>query len=249
MVESQIRTNQGDRSAPAGGDVAAMPRQIFVPEPRWPESPMSIRACGIVPNRYLLEPLVLARLLQEAMVGPTDKVLVIGAGTGYSTAHAGRAGGIRDRAGKRRGELAEKARANLAALAVSPMRPSSTPARWRQGYAASAPLRRDPDRRHGGRAAARDRRTDRRSWPAGDDSVAGRPCAAPVCCIASWPASVSGRVLFDATGPFLPGMAPRPPSRCEIMTEPFEIDTQTLKERLDGDNPPVGARRPRAMGA
>src|SRR5262245_48563058 len=84
MVDSQIRTNKvtDERLIEA---IRALPRERFVPEP--------IRARSYVdddvelsPGRYLMEPMVTARLIQAADVKPTDMVLVVGAASGYSSA-------------------------------------------------------------------------------------------------------------------------------------------------------------------
>lgn len=84
MVNSQLRTNKvtDDRIAAAFGEV---PRELFLPE--------RLRAVAYVDEdlalgagRYLIEPMVLARLLQAAAIGPEDVVLDIGCGTGYSSA-------------------------------------------------------------------------------------------------------------------------------------------------------------------
>jgi protein-L-isoaspartate(D-aspartate) O-methyltransferase len=84
MVESQIRPNKvrDPRILEAMG---ALPREIFVP-----------LACAgiayidedvqVMPGRYLLEPMVLARLLEEANIKAGDRVLDIAPATGYSTA-------------------------------------------------------------------------------------------------------------------------------------------------------------------
>src|ERR1700728_4177176 len=84
MVESQIRTNKVTDSKLLAA-MSRVPRQIFVPAGLAGVAYVD-KSLRIVPNRYLLEPLVLARLLQEAVVESSDKVLVIGAGTGYSAA-------------------------------------------------------------------------------------------------------------------------------------------------------------------
>ena len=91
MVGSQIRTNRvtdPDLLAVLG----QMPRELFVPE--------QLRGVAYVdedlpvkPGRYLMEPMVLARLLQTAEVGPSDRVLDVGCATGYSTAVLGRLAG------------------------------------------------------------------------------------------------------------------------------------------------------------
>ncbi|MEH6548049.1 MAG: rRNA adenine N-6-methyltransferase family protein, partial [Sneathiella sp.] len=87
MVLSQLRPNQvtSDRVADA---MDTVPREEFVPK--------ELRAVAyldedleVAPGRFVVEPRVFARLLQEADVKSTDVVLDIGAGTGYSSAVLG----------------------------------------------------------------------------------------------------------------------------------------------------------------
>lgn len=84
MVEGQLRPNKViDQTV-----VAAMlnvPREAFVPKP--------VRGIAYVDEdlpvgngRYLLEPLIFARLIQAAEIRPQDVALDIGCATGYSTA-------------------------------------------------------------------------------------------------------------------------------------------------------------------
>jgi protein-L-isoaspartate(D-aspartate) O-methyltransferase len=84
MVESQLRTNKVTDEAVLDAFLA-VPRERFVPD----------HLTGIayvdedIPlggGRNLLEPMVLARLLQLAAIGPEDGVLEIGAACGYGTA-------------------------------------------------------------------------------------------------------------------------------------------------------------------
>jgi protein-L-isoaspartate(D-aspartate) O-methyltransferase len=91
MVEGQLRTNKVTDVAVLEAFLA-VPRERFVPE--------SLAGSAYVDEdiplgggRYLLEPMVLARLLQLAEVGPEDGVLEIGAGTGYATALLARLAG------------------------------------------------------------------------------------------------------------------------------------------------------------
>ena len=84
MIESQIRTNKVvDESILAS--MADVPRERFVPGAMKP-----VAYCdddiAIGGGRCLLEPAVLARLLQEAAIGPADDVLLIGSGLGYTAA-------------------------------------------------------------------------------------------------------------------------------------------------------------------
>ena len=88
MVDGQIKTNKviDPRIVDA---FMGTPRERFVPE-------YLMGVCYIDEDldlgagRYLLEPMVLARMLQEAQIKPTDVVLDVGCASGYSTAIAAR---------------------------------------------------------------------------------------------------------------------------------------------------------------
>jgi protein-L-isoaspartate(D-aspartate) O-methyltransferase len=93
MVECQIRPNKvtNDHILNAMG---ALPREIFVP------SAMAGIAyidedLQVAPGRYLLEPMVLARLLQEASIRGDARVLDIAAATGYGSSSFHREGSHR----------------------------------------------------------------------------------------------------------------------------------------------------------
>ncbi len=84
MVESQIRPNKVTDPELIDA-LRSLPRELFVPK--------AVRGIAYVdediavaPDRFLMEPMVLARLLQEAAVAATDMVLDVGCCTGYSTA-------------------------------------------------------------------------------------------------------------------------------------------------------------------
>jgi len=84
MVESQIRPNRVKIPAIVSA-LSRVPREDFLPE--------HLQAVAYVDEdiplgrgRYLMEPMVLGRLLQEARPEPTDIGLVVGAATGYSAA-------------------------------------------------------------------------------------------------------------------------------------------------------------------
>jgi protein-L-isoaspartate(D-aspartate) O-methyltransferase len=83
MVESQVRTNDVTdvRVQKALNDV---PRERFVPTAKRGIAYVDA-AIEVVQGRYLLDPRNLARLLQLAVIAPTDKVLDVGCATGYST--------------------------------------------------------------------------------------------------------------------------------------------------------------------
>ena len=84
MIESQLRPNKltDERVLAAFGSIR---RELFVPEP--------MRAVAYIDDdlplgggRFLMEPMVAARLIQAAAVARSETVLVVGAATGYEAA-------------------------------------------------------------------------------------------------------------------------------------------------------------------
>ncbi len=118
MVDSQLRPN--DVTDPR--ILAAMlevPRERFVPPSReklaYLDDDLPVLEGG--PHRaprYLIEPMILARLIQALAIGPDDRILDVGCATGYSTAVLARLAsqvvGLEED-----GELAAEARKALAA--------------------------------------------------------------------------------------------------------------------------------------
>ncbi len=204
MVESQIRTNRVTDPRVLAA-FSEMPRQVFVPDALAGVAYVD-KSLRIRPDRYLMEPLALARLLQEAIVEPEDKVLVVGAGTGYSTAIlAGLAAKVT--ALESDDELAAKARANLAALNIVNAKVATGP--LDKGVKASGPY--DVILIDGMIAALPDAiaaQLAEHGRLVAIVSQEGR-CGAGML-YRKLSGFVSGRILFDAAGPFLPGFAPRP---------------------------------------
>jgi len=90
MVDCQLRTNKV-RDARLVHAFETVPRELFVPQ--------GLRSVAYVDEdlqvgngRYLLEPMVLARLLQAADIGPEDLVLEVAGASGYGTAVLSRLG-------------------------------------------------------------------------------------------------------------------------------------------------------------
>jgi protein-L-isoaspartate(D-aspartate) O-methyltransferase len=84
MVENQLRTNQVvDTHLLAA--MARLPREAFVPEALAGVA-YTDEDLAIGHGRYLLEPLVLARLVQAIKVGRGDRVLDVACGVGYGAA-------------------------------------------------------------------------------------------------------------------------------------------------------------------
>ncbi len=97
MVDSQVRPN--DVTEPRLIEtMLELPRERFVPEARrslaYLDDDLIVRdAAAGKPARYLLEPMVLAKLVQALEIRPEDRILDVGAATGYSSAVLARLGG------------------------------------------------------------------------------------------------------------------------------------------------------------
>lgn len=140
MIESQIRPNRvTDRELIAV--MGSLPREMFVPAAKrslayidealevWP-------SIDGAPPRYLLAPMVLARLIQLASVAPEDNVLDVGCATGYSTGLLAKL--ARSVVGlEPEPELAAAARQTLAELALDNV--SIVSGALREGYPPNAP--------------------------------------------------------------------------------------------------------------
>lgn len=72
--------------------LAQVPREMFVP-PALKGAAYVDEDLEIAPGRYLMEPMVFAKLLSLAEVGPSERVLCIGALTGYCAAVLGKLAG------------------------------------------------------------------------------------------------------------------------------------------------------------
>jgi len=84
MVDSQIIPNRVTDQAVIDA-MAEMPREVFVPA-NFKSVAYVDRAIPLTSGRWIIEPMVVARLLHEAAIQPSDVVLSIGCGTGYAVA-------------------------------------------------------------------------------------------------------------------------------------------------------------------
>jgi len=84
MVESQIRTNKVTHAALLDA-LSAVPRERFLPADRAFAAYVDDDVL-VAPGRYLMEPMVFARLVQLAEPVAGDRALVVGAGAGYGAA-------------------------------------------------------------------------------------------------------------------------------------------------------------------
>jgi protein-L-isoaspartate(D-aspartate) O-methyltransferase len=91
MVDNQLRANKvhDDRVLDA---FLRLQRELFVPPGlrgvAYIDDDLQV-APDIAPGRYMMEPMVVARLLQALAVQPKDVALVVGAGVGYEAAALG----------------------------------------------------------------------------------------------------------------------------------------------------------------
>lgn len=92
MVDGQILPNRvTDRRLIEA--LSDMPREQFVPKSLQGVAYVD-EDLAIAPGRFLMEPMVFARLAQEAGIGQGDAILNIGAGTGYDAAILARLGSV-----------------------------------------------------------------------------------------------------------------------------------------------------------
>jgi len=204
MIESQLRPNKviDARVLDAFGGIR---RELFVPD--------HLRVVAYIDEdlplgrgRYLMEPMVVARLLQAAQIERTDKVLIIGAGTGYEAALAA-ALARSVIALEEDPELARRARAALVEHFIASVSVVEGP--LPQGYrprapydvvlfcgaVADVPSEIDTQLAEGGRVLAVVKSANgigRATLWARTGGVMAR------------------RVLFDAATPLLPGFSPKP---------------------------------------
>jgi protein-L-isoaspartate(D-aspartate) O-methyltransferase len=94
MVDGQVRTNDvtDHRILDA---MQALPREEFVPESKralaYLDRDLDVSAAGT--KRFLIKPMLTAKLLQAAEIANTDSVLIVGCATGYAAALAAKLAG------------------------------------------------------------------------------------------------------------------------------------------------------------
>ena len=224
MVESQLRPNKvtDPRLLAAMGE---LPRELFVPALArafaymdegvevWP-------SLDGAPARYLLAPMVLARLIQLAGVEAGDCVLDVGCATGYAAAVlarlAGEVVGVEPEP-----ELAASAAKNLAELGIANVR--IVEGALAQGYAASGPydvivlggsVPEVPEpllaqMKDGGRLAAVIVKETQGQEIQGQE-IQGQKTQGKAYLFVKVEGKVSGQPHFDAGAKPLPGLAPLP---------------------------------------
>jgi protein-L-isoaspartate(D-aspartate) O-methyltransferase len=208
MIESQIRPNAVTRTELLEA-MLNTPREMFVPPSQrslaYMDGTLRVEAAREgQPARYLLSPMVFAKLAQLADVRPTDKVLDVGAATGYSSAILARLA---------RQVVALECDPGLAALATDSLSAQGIEntqvviGQLQDGFAAQAPfdviffngrLGADPENMfsqlsEGGRLVA----------------IMGADVAAKARLLRKIDSQIQRITAFDATAPLLPGFEPK----------------------------------------
>jgi len=203
MVENQIRTNRvtDPLIIKAMGE---LPREAFVPGEKAGIAYID-EDIEIAPGRFLMEPMVLARLLQAAEITESDVVLDIGCGTGYASAvlshMANTVVALESDAG-----LAAQATETLSALEID------TVAVVEGALSAGAPKQAPYDVIFIGGAVAEVPQAIAGQLAEGGRLVAvtNKKSIGTGALITNHRGILTRRDLFDAATPFLPGFEPAP---------------------------------------
>jgi protein-L-isoaspartate(D-aspartate) O-methyltransferase len=97
MVDGQVRTNDVTDLRILDA-MAELPREDFVPEDKRPLAYLDLdldvsEGTGGAASRFLIKPMLMAKLLQAAEILETNNVLIVGAATGYAAAVTARLAG------------------------------------------------------------------------------------------------------------------------------------------------------------
>jgi protein-L-isoaspartate(D-aspartate) O-methyltransferase len=206
MVDSQVRTSDvtDQRIIAAMQD---LPRERFVPERNASLAylDLDVAVTSGTPARRLLKPMVLAKLVHAAEIGPQDRVLDVACATGYSTALLARLArnvvALEEDA-----TLGRHARENLAA--VGAVNAEVVSGALPDGWQAGAPY--DVIFVNGAAEVVPDRLL-RQLAPGGRlVGVVGHPPASKAVLYLASGGQASALPIFDAAAPPLPGFAEPP---------------------------------------
>jgi protein-L-isoaspartate(D-aspartate) O-methyltransferase len=206
MVDCQVRTSDvtDQRIIAAMQD---LPRERFVPERNASLAylDLDVAVTSGTPARRLLKPMVLAKLVHAAEIGPQDRVLDVACATGYSTALLARL--ARNVVALEEDvTLARHARENLAAVGAGNAEVVSGP--LPDGWQAGAPY--DVIFVNGAAEVVPDRLLRQLAEGGRLVGVVGRaPASKAVLYLASG-GQASALPIFDAAAPPLPGFAEPP---------------------------------------
>jgi protein-L-isoaspartate(D-aspartate) O-methyltransferase len=209
MVESQIRPN-GVRDPRILDAFATLPREAFVPDDRKGLAYMDREVLVIpgdadTPARYLLPPMILARMLQAASPSQGDRVLDVGGATGYSAAALSRIGGKVD-ALESSEPLADATRRGLKAAAIEGVQVHH--GALNRGLAAAKPF--DVIVVNGGVAEQPTELLLQLAEGGRLVTIIRHGWLGQAWLFSKMSGSVSGRIIFDATAEYLPGFEHNP---------------------------------------
>ena len=201
MVESQIRPNRVVNPALIEA-LQTLPREQFVPVASRPVAYVD-EDIALKRGRYLMEPRVLARLIESAAIGPDDMVLDIGCGTGYATAILARLCGTA--VGLESDEdLAAEAEERLTALSIDNALVVGN--ELASGYPSQGPY--DVILFGGAVASVPEPIADQLAEKGRLLAVISDGIVGKATLMTKFGGSLSSRELFDASTPFLPGFEP-----------------------------------------
>lgn len=204
MVENQVRANKVTDAALLDA-LETLPRERFVPAERTGIAYVD-EDLEIAPGRYLIEPMVLARLIQALAIGPGEMVLDVACATGYSTALLGRIAGTVVAVEEDEALLA-KANELLNQLAVD--NAVAVAGRHAEGYAKQAPY--DAILVNGAMAAVPQALFDQLGEGGRLAAVVKNgPGLGRATLFSKVGGLIGARILFDAGTPVLPGFAAVP---------------------------------------
>ncbi|MCS0495900.1 protein-L-isoaspartate O-methyltransferase [Ancylobacter sp. MQZ15Z-1] len=206
MVDAQVRANDVTDLR----IVAAMldtPRERFVPPGlknfAYIDEDLLVKPGN--PARYLMEPMVLAKLLQAAEIGPDALVLDVGAATGYSTAVLARLAG-QVVALEEDAELAAQGSNLLVELGL--LNAAYVQGPMTAGWSAEAPY--DVILLNGSIDSPPEALFAQLKPEGRLVAVVGQGRSARATVYTNTPGGVGARIVFDAAVPPLPGFEPRP---------------------------------------
>ncbi len=207
MVDGQVRTSDVTNLRLIAA-MLAVARERFVPEAKAGLAYLDLDLPVTEErgrDRRLLKPMVLAKLIQAAEVGESDHVLVVGCATGYSAAVLGRLARSVV-ALEQDATLASLARENLLAVGASNVTVASGP--LSAGWPAGAPY--DVILLDGASEMVPKALFGQLKAAGRLAGVVGRAPTSKAMLYRSSGGETSGRPVFDAAAPLLPGFAEPP---------------------------------------
>jgi len=139
MIDSQLRPNRVTNARLLAA-IGELPRERFLPQATRSVA-YSDEDVPLGNGRYLMEPMVLARLIQTLQTVPDDRALVVASGRGYGAALLARFGSV-GRGGRGRSVDGDGGRADGKGIGHRRHSPDRRPAGGRRS---TGTIRRDPD--------------------------------------------------------------------------------------------------------